>query len=73
VDVTNDRAPREAIALAAIDPLLREPAVLAVLSVSRTTLWRWIKEGRFPRPVKLSTRVAAWPASVVRGFVSSAS
>ena len=30
------------------------------LPVSRSTIWRWVAEGRFPKPVKLSARVSAW-------------
>ena len=50
---------------------LRWQTVLARLGVSHVTLWRWVKAGQFPQPVKLSPRctafreedVAAWEAS----------
>lgn len=31
-----------------------------VLPISSATLWRWIANGQFPRPIKLSPRVTAW-------------
>jgi prophage regulatory protein len=39
---------------------LRLPQVLEVFPVSKSTLWKMIREGRFPRPVKLSARTSAW-------------
>jgi prophage regulatory protein len=38
----------------------REPQVLRVVPVGRSTLWSMAKEGKFPKPVKLSPRVTAW-------------
>lgn len=37
-----------------------------VLPVSRATLWRWSKDGKFPRPVKLGPGVTAWKVGDVR-------
>lgn len=36
-----------------------------VLPISRSTLWRWVREGRFPRPTRLSPGVSAWRVSDV--------
>ena len=40
--------------------LLRMPDVMAVTALARPTLYRDMKRGLFPRPVKLG-RVSAWP------------
>jgi prophage regulatory protein len=32
----------------------------AIVPFSSATLWRKVKDGTFPRPVKLSKRVTAW-------------
>ena len=32
------------------------------LPFSRTTLWRMVRQGQFPKPIKLSARVTAWRA-----------
>lgn len=37
------------------------PDVAADLGVSDVTLWRWIRQGRFPRPVKLSPGITRIP------------
>lgn len=39
---------------------VREPKVLSMFPVSRSQLWRLIKEGRFPKPCKISERVSVW-------------
>lgn len=33
--------------------ILRLPQVLARLSISRSTLYSWINQGKFPKPIKL--------------------
>jgi predicted DNA-binding transcriptional regulator AlpA len=49
--------------------LLRLPQVLELVPVSKSTLWNMVKEGRFPKPVKLSERCTCWRAADVYGFV----
>lgn len=41
---------------------LREPDVLKRVPFSKPTLYRQIKEGSFPAPVKVGTRAVAWLA-----------
>lgn len=36
--------------------------VYRLLPFSSSTLWRMVKRGMFPEPVKLSPNVTAWPA-----------
>jgi predicted DNA-binding transcriptional regulator AlpA len=40
-----------------------------ILPFSDATLWRKVKAGEFPAPVKISTKVTAWRASDVRAWV----
>ena len=35
-------------------------SVCARYGLSRSTLYAWIKQGRFPAPVKLGPRASAW-------------
>lgn len=44
---------------------LRLPAVLERVPVSRTTLYRWIREDRFPPPYRIGPNTAAWAESEV--------
>ncbi len=39
---------------------LRLPQVLEIIPVSKSTWWSGIRDGRFPKPVKLSVRTSAW-------------
>lgn len=43
-----------------IPHLMRERQVLQHFPVSRSELWNRVREGRFPAPIKLSPKVAAW-------------
>lgn len=46
-------------------------SAVAPLPFSAPTLWRMVKEGRFPKPHKLSTRVTAWKVSQVRDWMNA--
>lgn len=52
--------------------LIRVPTVAAMLSVSRSTVWRWSKfKSEFPRPIKISTGVTAWKLSEIQEWLES--
>lgn len=40
---------------------LRMSEIQARTGVSRTTIYNWVAEGRFPPPVRLGTRAIGWP------------
>lgn len=39
---------------------LRLPELLALLGVSCVTVWRWEKQGHFPKRRKLGPRIVGW-------------
>lgn len=39
------------------------------LPVSPTTIWRWVREGKFPKPFKLGESVTVWDAAEVEAFI----
>jgi predicted DNA-binding transcriptional regulator AlpA len=47
----------------------KRPKNPALLPFSAPTLWRKVKAGTFPRPVKLSARVTAWNCGYVRRWL----
>lgn len=49
---------------------LREKHVLQLVPVAHSTLWAWVREGKFPAPLKLSERVTVWRSSEVQSFIS---
>lgn len=44
-----------------------------IIPVSRTQIWRWVREKRFPAPVKLSAQVTVWRAEEVRAWIEAQS
>jgi prophage regulatory protein len=50
---------------------VREPAVLGAVPFGRSTLWSKVKAGQFPKPVKLSDRITAWPVQSVRAWIEA--
>lgn len=49
-----------------LDEIHREPAVLKFTGWSHATLWQRVKEGSFPKPVKLGSRAVGWLTSDIR-------
>jgi len=45
---------------------VRLPVVAALLGVSMPTIWRWVKIGRIPSPVKLGANTTAWRVGELR-------
>ncbi|HDK1549631.1 TPA: AlpA family phage regulatory protein, partial [Escherichia coli] len=39
------------------------------LGISMPSLWRWVKAGKMPRPVKLSPRVAAFSTEEINQWL----
>lgn len=52
--------------------LVRLDQILAVLPISRSTFFGWVKAGKFPRPIKIGARTAAWRVEDVRALLHSA-
>lgn len=47
---------------------LRLPSVMRVTGLGRSTIYRLIAEGQFPRPVQLASRAVAWRRSDIDGW-----
>ncbi|VTU36849.1 putative transcriptional regulator [Variovorax sp. PBL-H6] len=41
-----------------------------LLPVSPATVWRWVREGKFPKPFKLGESVTVWDAEAVESFIA---
>lgn len=39
------------------------------IPVSKSTWWAGIKDGRFPRPVKLGSRISVWRVEDIRTLI----
>ena len=51
------------------DSFLRLKEVLRITGLSRTSLYRYIDAGRFPRQVQVGPQVVAWSAADVARWV----
>lgn len=51
--------------------IIRDRGVAAVLGISRNSVWRWVREGRLPHPVKIGARTTGWKVGDVRAFLAA--
>jgi predicted DNA-binding transcriptional regulator AlpA len=49
--------------------LVFEPELRALVGASRTTLWRWIKNGKFPAPLVWPGRAKVWRRDAVLAYL----
>ena len=48
---------------------LRLPQVLERIPVSKSTWWLGVREGKYPKPTKLSERISAWRESDIDDLI----
>lgn len=46
------------------------PPIPAIIPVKKTTWWNGVKNGIYPKPVKLGLRVTAWRVEDIRKFIN---
>ncbi|MCE8520825.1 AlpA family transcriptional regulator [Ruegeria pomeroyi] len=49
--------------------ILRRPEVEARLGLSRSTIYDWMKEGKFPAPIALGKRMVGWRESDIEAWL----
>lgn len=52
-------------------PLIKLAEVMALTKKSRSSVYAEAKDGRFPKPIKLSERSSAWVVSEVQDWIES--
>lgn len=52
-------------------PSPKRPHATPALPFSAATLWRKVRDGSFPKPVRLSERVTAWRVGDVRAWLNT--
>lgn len=45
--------------------------ILEMFGITRSTLWRWQKEGRFPKPITIAGGRNLYPESIVADYIES--
>ena len=51
--------------------MMRLHAVMAATGLSKSTIYRLIGEGTFPRPTKLGIKASGWSESEIREWLES--
>ena len=51
--------------------MLRAPEVMARTGLSRVTIWRRVKAGKFPAPHILGENSIGWPATEISAWLES--
>ncbi len=54
-----------------LNELASQPGRPGKLPVSPATIWRWVREGKFPKPFKLSESITAWDATEVDAHIAA--
>jgi len=71
--LTSAKVPEFAAPVVPLTGFMRLAQVLALVPVSKSTLWRHVSAGSFPAPVKLFIGVTAWRVDDVRGWIEEKS
>jgi len=54
-----------------LPPHASDKDLSAYFGVSRQTIWRWTREGKFPAPVKLGDNCTRWNRSSIQAWEAS--
>jgi prophage regulatory protein len=46
-----------------------DPPIPALIPVGKSTWWEGVKNGRFPKSVKLGSRITVWRVEDIRNFI----
>jgi prophage regulatory protein len=57
--------------LAPINPLCRLPVIESSYGKKRSTIYREIKNGLFPKPVDIGGGISAWPANEIQALINA--
>ena len=47
------------------------PAKSGLLPVSEKTIWSWIRDGKFPKPIHLSAGIRVWKVEEVNAWIDN--
>jgi len=49
--------------------LLRIKEVIQKTGMAKSTIWLWVKENKFPKPIKLSERITVWEENEIDQWI----
>jgi prophage regulatory protein len=56
--------------LGTTEKIIRMPAVLSTVGLSRATIYRLISVGDFPKPIKLGRHASGWLQSAIQSWIN---
>lgn len=54
------------------DRLITIKDMCALINRNRRTLWSWVKNGKFPEPLRINGRTVGWRASSYQAWLDNA-
>lgn len=48
---------------------VRLPQILALIPISRSAWWAGVREGKFPKGIKLGSKTTVWRAEDIRALI----
>lgn len=48
---------------------VRLPTILKIFPIGKSTWWAGVKQGRYPKPVKLGQRTTAWNVNDIKNLI----
>ena len=51
--------------------LKKDPPIPPMIPVGKTTWWKGVREGRFPKPIKLGQRITVWRIEDIRSLIKN--
>lgn len=49
------------------------PPITPIIPIGKTLWWQKVKEGQFPQPIKLSSRITVWRVEDIRQLLNTMS
>ncbi|MGH8424315.1 MAG: helix-turn-helix transcriptional regulator [Pseudomonas fluorescens] len=50
---------------------MRLPAVRGACGLSRASIYQWIRDGRFPAPIKLGAHISVWDSLAISAWIEA--
>ena len=67
--IVDEEIDREATKPRRATRLIRLPEVQHRVGLGRSTIYRWMAEGKFPKPVQLGGYAVAWPEDQIEEWI----
>jgi prophage regulatory protein len=69
--IMGEEADKEATAPRRVTRLIRLPEVQHRVGLGRSTIYRWMSEGKFPKPVQLGGYAVAWMEDEIAEWIAA--